>query len=49
MFTTWDLLEFIKSSNQKAFNIEESNTKIIADLEYTLKGKDYEVNGKRRF
>lgn len=49
MFTDRDLLEFVKDTNRKAFDIEESNAKIIADLEHTLKGKSYEINGKRRF
>lgn len=50
MFTTWDLLEFVKAANRKAFDIQESNAKIISDIKEELKGvKEYEINGKLRF
>ena len=50
MFTAWDLLEFVKATNRKVLDIEESNAKIISDIKEELKGvKEYEINGKRRW
>ena len=49
MFTAWDLLEFVKATNRKVLDLEESNTKILADIKEELKGVGYEVNGKRRW
>lgn len=44
MFTAWDILEFVKDSNRKAFDVYESNAKIIDDLKTELKGANREGN-----
>lgn len=44
MFTAWDILEFVRDSNRKAFDMYESNAKIIADLQAELKGANREDN-----
>ena len=47
MFTAWDILEFVKDSNRKAFDVYESNAKILADLKQDMKGTNHEDNSNR--